>query len=367
MRFKSIYILIILFSFNAISSFPSSQGVPYDIHKKPLWKNKKDIIIQELTTIGSDDFDKQDYMFGRVNDLAIDSSDNIYVLDAINYRATKFTSEGTFVRTFGNGNGQGPGEFARPLDICVDLNDYVYIADYEQRKITVFNSSNTVIHTFKTENYTIPIYDLEISEDLFLYVGVDTRQLGSGSWKHGIFQIYSLPEGKYFGSLGRPDWFKQNSNILTASNSISINKVNGNIVVSHSCPYEIELFSKKGDLIKRFGRKTSFFDKFLMEESNNNIGVSGGASFFVAWLPDGKIMNVIRHFERFKNKPSKSTRYFDFFDDKGNYLITVNQEDFGIHESYNLAIAVDNQGCIWLSFYEPYPHIKKFRIEFRDK
>ncbi len=367
MKAKFIHLLIIFISITAIFSCRSSEDITYDIHKEPLWENKKEIIIQELTSIGSDDFDKPDTIFGYINDLAVDSSDNIYVLDARNFRATKFTTEGKFIRTFGNGNGQGPGEFARPLDICVDLNDNVYIADYEQRKITVFNSSNEVIHTFKTENNTMPINDLDISEDLLLYVGVDVRQIGRGRSKNGIFQIYSLPEGKYFGTIGKSDWFKQNPNILTASNSISINKVNGNIVVSHSYPYEIDLFSRKGDLIKRFGRKAAFFDDFLMEENDSSIGVAGGASFFVAWLPDGKIMNVIRQFERFKNKPSKSTQYFDFFDNNGNYLITVNQDDFGIQKRYSFAIAVDNQGDIWLSFSEPFPHIKKFRIEFKDK
>ena len=361
--YKSSFLLL----FISLTILSCSSSEDLILQGESLWQNKKKVIIQELITIGSNDFDKQDYIFGSINDLAVDSSGNIYVLDAMNLRATKFSTEGKFIRTFGNGRGQGPGEFARPLDICVDRNDNVYISDYEQRKISVFNSSNIVIQTFKTEQNTIPIYDLEISEDLLLYVGVDPRQIGRGRSKNGIFQIYSLPEGKYFGTIGKSDWFKQNPNIMTASNSISINKVNGNIVVSHSCPYEIEMFSKNGDLIKRFGRKTSFFDNFLMEESNNNIGVSGGASFFVAWLPDGTIMNVIRHYERFKNKPSKSTRYFDFFDDKGNYLITVNQEEFGIYVSYNVAIAVDNQGYIWVSFIEPHPQIKRFKIEFVDK
>jgi hypothetical protein len=52
--------------------------------------------------------------------------------------------------------------------------------------------------------------------------------------------------------------------------------------------------------------------------------------------------------------------------EKGTYLVTVNQEDFGITKSYNLAIAVDNKGYIWLSFVDPYPIFDTIRILVKD-
>ena len=43
------------------------------------------------------------------------------------------------------------------------------------------------------------------------------------------------------------------------------------------------------------------------------------------------------------------------------------EEKFGIEKKYNLKMASDNQGNIWLSFAEPFPHIAKFSIQFKDK
>lgn len=367
---KSIYIIktLLIYSYVVIFSFCCSEDkIEYNLQKEPLWKNKKEIIIQKLLTIGSNDLDNPNYLFGHVRDIAIDKDDNVYVLDNINYKASKFTPDGKFIRNYSHGKGQGPGEFQSVANICVDNSNNIYISDDKQRRIVVFDSSNRFIKNFRTEKNIRPLSDLIAYKDSLLFVGIQTRQFGV-LWKGGLFQMYSLPDGNYVGSIGRSDWLRKNWKIFLGTNSICINKKNDNIIISHTCPYEIEVFSKEGSLLRRFGRIDSSFGKVLYDPDNKDLMLAAGASLCMTCLPDGKIVNVIRHGRELKIPPySDYIRYFDFFDDHGNYLITVPEEKFGIHEKYSLKMASDREGNIWLSFVEPYPYIAKFKIEFKNK
>src|SRR5689334_15241731 len=51
--------------------------------------------------------------------VAVDSSGDVYVTDAYNYRVEKFDSAGAYVSQFGT-PGTGPGQFSDPLGVAVD-------------------------------------------------------------------------------------------------------------------------------------------------------------------------------------------------------------------------------------------------------
>lgn len=365
-RKYSFICLIKLFFIFSLSC--SKDKIEYILQEKQIWENKREVIVQKLLTIGSDDLEEPNYLFSNITDIATDKDNNVYVLDHINCKAAKFTSSGKFLRNYGYGKGQGPGQFQFPTNLCIDSHGNVFISDANQRRISIFDPSNKFIKSFNTEKNTKPLNDMIAYKDSLLFIGVSLFNF-SGLWKDGIFQMYSLPSGKYVGSIGGSDWFKKNWKILGGANTICINKANDNIIVSHTLPYQIEVFSKDGSLLRRFGRKTSFFEKILYDPNNKSLTLSSGASICMTCLPDGKIVNVIRHVSKlYKTFPFFDIkRYFDFFDEYGNYLITIPEEKFGIHGKYNLTMASDSQGNIWLSFVEPYPHIAKFKIEFREK
>jgi tripartite motif-containing protein 71 len=74
------------------------------------------------------------------DDVAVDSSGNLYVVDSSNYRIQKFTADGTFITKWGS-RGSGNGEFSGPNGIALDSSDYVYVADPCNRRIQVFAPS----------------------------------------------------------------------------------------------------------------------------------------------------------------------------------------------------------------------------------
>lgn len=90
--------------------------------------------LEEDLSIGRED--DKNYMFYRARNIALDSHENIYVLDSGNHRIQKFDKNGRFLQTIGK-KGQGPGEFENPGDFFLDGQDSIYVLD--SRRIKVFD------------------------------------------------------------------------------------------------------------------------------------------------------------------------------------------------------------------------------------
>ena len=78
-----------------------------------------------------------DGQFHNLEDITVDSSDNVYVVDSDNQRIQKFTNEGEFVTKWGS-EGSGDGQFGSPSGITVDSSDNVYVVDSDNQRIQKF-------------------------------------------------------------------------------------------------------------------------------------------------------------------------------------------------------------------------------------
>lgn len=73
------------------------------------------------------------------DDIAIDSSGGVYVVDKDNSRIQKFDSNGKFITKWGS-RGSGDGQFHRlPEDVAVDSLGHVYVADTRNHRIQIFS------------------------------------------------------------------------------------------------------------------------------------------------------------------------------------------------------------------------------------
>ncbi|HEX8274408.1 MAG TPA: 6-bladed beta-propeller [Longimicrobiaceae bacterium] len=77
-------------------------------------------------------------MFSRVEQVAFDRADNLYVLDGGGNRVVVFDRAGKFVRQFGK-KGGGPGEFQMPVGMTVQGDGTVAVADLAARSYSLFS------------------------------------------------------------------------------------------------------------------------------------------------------------------------------------------------------------------------------------
>ena len=94
-------------------------------------------------------------MFGRINQLAVDSNGNIVVLDSQNYSVSWFAPDGRHIAATGR-QGGGPAEFRGPVSIAVGPDDSVFVLDAPTRRMIVFALSSgepTILRTIQ-----IPVF-----------------------------------------------------------------------------------------------------------------------------------------------------------------------------------------------------------------
>lgn len=130
----------------------------------------------------------ENYMFGSIIDVEVDSQENIYVLDWKNKTVRKFDKNGKFLQDIGSA-GQGPGEYSAILvDSCLDKHNRLYVL--EMMKVHIFNENGRSIGSFIPDLYPHGIMVNKEGEILLV-----------GDKKDKIFHVYDQ-EGKYFDSFG---------------------------------------------------------------------------------------------------------------------------------------------------------------------
>src|ERR1039458_1866049 len=76
--------------------------------------------------------------------VALDRSNNVYVVDYYNSRVLKFAGNGTYLTQWGS-SGSGNGQFSFPSGIAVDSSNNVYVADYSNNRIEKFDSNGNYL------------------------------------------------------------------------------------------------------------------------------------------------------------------------------------------------------------------------------
>ncbi len=113
---------------------------------RPLYP-RYNILLSEEFSIGTQDNDN--YRLHQARTLALDSQENIYVLDAGNYRIQIFNPQGMFVRTIGR-VGQGPGEIPEPpFSFAISPADEIFIVLMRNEKIIQLSKEGKYLKTLK--------------------------------------------------------------------------------------------------------------------------------------------------------------------------------------------------------------------------
>lgn len=349
---KPVYISLILIIL-AFVNMGLGDEISKKISTEALWENEKTVKLEHVLTIGTDDFEEDErYFFAVIVDIEFDKNGNLFVLDFKNRRINKYSPKGIFLQSFELRKGKGPGDYVMPSNIAIDKDDKIYIADRFKR-VTILDKNGKVLKLFEIREKGMPA-NIAVGPTNSLYLTVfNSLDI------HRIFQ-YSPLNGQLIKAFCRSSNDKsirkdEYGNIAVASD--------GNIYYSASYPYEIKKFSKEGKLLNHFSREANFqkpIDNPRLTSGKELLSISMGISVF----PDGKILNLVRH-ERIEKNKRKYEYWFDVFSKEGEWLISFSHKE--VENDFVRFFNIDPFGYLYLDYFHPYPHIKKYKIEFVDK
>lgn len=134
--------------------FVSSSTIVYAQDTPRSWQSYN---ASQIWTISEDD----DFVLYRPTLLTLDDQGNVYVFDYGDMRVKSFNPDGTLAGKYGEGRGQGPGEFANPTDLKVDGDGNIWVADPVTSRVTVFNQDGSLQNTYSSD---LPPYRIVITD-----------------------------------------------------------------------------------------------------------------------------------------------------------------------------------------------------------
>lgn len=127
-------------------------------------RNESDLILREAPW--------QRGPAGHLNwplDIDVDRNNYIYVADDSNARIQVFTTDGQFIRQWGE-LGDLPGQFRHIRAIATDRQESVYVADYGRRRILKFYINGGFIAEHPFPQAVVTIQDFAVGQDGYLYL-----------------------------------------------------------------------------------------------------------------------------------------------------------------------------------------------------
>jgi hypothetical protein len=114
------------------------------------------------------------YLFYRPNEILVDTSGRIFVLDQGNHRIQVFDSEGGYLQTIGQ-EGEGPGEFRYPPAMTI-VGDRLLVADAGNSRLSSWSLEGEFIESWQPEPRIETGLMFGFADRSVVYVGtVDTR------------------------------------------------------------------------------------------------------------------------------------------------------------------------------------------------
>lgn len=114
-----------------------------------VWAPGEEWTFEEELRIGALEGDPE-YQFGQVGFIALDSQDQIYVIDIQAQHIQVYAPDGSYVRTIGQ-RGSGPGELQGAAFVLVGPGDTILVPDVQNQRINRFAPDGTSLGSFRID------------------------------------------------------------------------------------------------------------------------------------------------------------------------------------------------------------------------
>ena len=171
--------------------------------------------------------------------VAVNDRDEIAVTDTGNHRFKVFSSDGTYLRSFGT-KGDKQGEFDFPTGIAFDIkNENIFVVDSRNHRFQLFSEQGEYLNQFGGEGNL----DHQLQFPRGLSVDSDGNVIVADSL-HKVIKIFS-PGGQFLRKIGGEGFFKRPLHCVQYDN---------HLIVSDDEENSIKVFSREGDFLYKFGK-----------------------------------------------------------------------------------------------------------------
>lgn len=182
----------------------------------------------------------------RVNDVAVDSGDRVYVVygaEAI-FGVGVYDADGNYLRDIGGGSGSGDGQFQWPQSVAIHPGGDVYVADTGNDRVQKFDEAGHFIAAWgergSGEGQFLSPYGIAVSPDGSVFV--------SDRDNHRI-QVFET-DGHYVTEFGEPGY---GNGMLESPRGLALDG-NQTLYVADTLNHRIQAFSAAGEYVGKWGR-----------------------------------------------------------------------------------------------------------------
>ncbi|MCJ7580809.1 MAG: 6-bladed beta-propeller [Candidatus Aminicenantes bacterium] len=278
------------------------------------------------------------FIFSAISDVDLDKNENIYILDAKDYRIQKFDNQGMFLNSITLSRGQGPEEISFFPIMAVTPEGEIAVLDRMARKILIYTIDGTFKRFFKLDFQPI---------DLEFYTNGNLALLGLNNSK--IIHIFNM-EGQRVQSFGDPFSIpKKHSQYKDMPNLKLPNRFDssqdGTLYLLNPHKYEILVYTD-GNLEKQIAGKNELYRPTMITQTNTGgIGILFPVMYTFGWQTSlfvtlqGPGMDPENQMEVFKDDKSLFSQVLMGFpyaiDNKGRLYI-AEADEFPVMVRYGI-------------------------------
>lgn len=156
----------------------------------PLYESGSITKVTDLTIGGAAADDT--YLFAQPSAIAVDSDNNIYVLDSQESCIRKFGPDGTFITTI-SGPGQGPGEILRCYSMTMLADDRLVTFGFGNMRFSIFMSDGSFERSVPlTDVLSFRMFPYRIDADDSGNLYIETHTIMRNSKKGDIYKVWQV-------------------------------------------------------------------------------------------------------------------------------------------------------------------------------
>ena len=124
------------------------EGFPFPIHvQESTDREWREVGLEAIAVIGA----SEEQLLYQASSIAGTKDGSSYILDYSDMMVKQFNAAGSLVQTYGNGRGEGPGEFVNPMPTSIDAEGNIVVPDAVRRSVIRFGPGGELLETARLD------------------------------------------------------------------------------------------------------------------------------------------------------------------------------------------------------------------------